>query len=88
MPSTDAAVFAERAKANDWNAVLSPGCFTEKGLADLGELIQAHGIEALDEAVSVLLAKSKVDRAIRRGHVKGWAYFKPYCEQIAKENVP
>jgi hypothetical protein len=89
MPSTDrAAAFAEQAKARDWNQILAPWLFAEKGLADLRGLIEAHGVENVDLAVRDFIARSKADRRISRGHVRSWHFFKPYCEQIAKENAP
>jgi hypothetical protein len=88
MPCTDAEAFAEQIRDRDWNRVLSPTLFTDQGLADLQAIIEAHGLDAVDEAVRVLLARSKVDRNIARGHVRRWAFFKPLCEQIAKEHAP
>ena len=87
MPSTSAAAIAEQFRARDWNRALAPALFGESGLADLQAIIETHGLDAVDEAVRVLLARSKVDRNIARGHVRRWAFFKPLCEQIAKENA-
>jgi hypothetical protein len=84
MPCTDAKAFAEQIRGRDWNRVLSPALFTDQGLADLQAMIEAYGLDAVDEAVRVLLAKSKADRKIARGHVHRWAFFRPYiCEQFA-----
>ncbi len=88
LPGNSAKALAEKFRAADWNKIVAPACFTAKGLADLGELIQAHGIDAVSEAVHVLLAKSKTDRTIRRGHVRSWRFFGPAInEQQTKEPV-
>ncbi len=75
------AAFAEQAKARDWNKALAASLFGEKGLADLQAMIQAHGLDAVDQAVRDLLAKSKADRTIRRGHVRSWHFFRPYINE-------
>jgi hypothetical protein len=81
MACTDAKAFAEQIQARDWNRVLAPVLFGEKGLADLQALIQAHGLDAVDEAVRVLLAKSKADRRISRSHVRSWHFIRPYLNK-------
>jgi len=89
MPSIRAQAFAEKAKTRDLNRVLAPALFGERGLGTLHSMIIAHGIEALDLAVRDFIARSKMDRAIRRGHVRTWRFFGPYIsEQSAKENAP
>jgi hypothetical protein len=76
-PGSEAKALASKFKARDWNACLAPHFFTERGLAGLEVIIGLHGAEAVDDAVSEYIARSKTDRTIEPGHVKNWMYFIP-----------
>lgn len=65
----------EKFRAADWNGVIAPWLFTGNHLAGLRKIIADHGAEAVDDAVSEFLNRSKVDREIERLHVRSWAYF-------------
>jgi hypothetical protein len=87
MPCTDATkTFAEKVRARDWNRVLAPWLFSERGLADLKSIIERHGRDTMDEAVRGFLSRSKTDRNIARGYVRSWKYFTPLCEQTTMED--